>query len=216
MPDAPQITGQPSHLLQKVCSLTGQDQLFLYHGIIGKGRGVEILVEAFRQLPAHQHLILLGYGPLTDLAQDYARRYRNIHFVPAVPPEQLLSYSASAHVGLAVIENICQSYYYCLPNKLFEYLQCGLPVIVSDFPEMANVIDRHQCGWKVQVTVEDVVRQIRAITPDTLAEKAKAAATCRELLTWERESVKLNDLYRELFPTTLTQEGPIWRQRVAA
>jgi glycosyltransferase involved in cell wall biosynthesis len=216
LPEAFRGTEGSSDLFQKAFGLRDRDQLFLYHGIIGQGRGVGLLVEAFRQLPGHQHLIFLGYGPLTDLVQDYARRHRNIHFHPAVPPKDLLAYSMSAHIGLAVIENTCQSYYYCLPNKLFEYLQCGLPVIVSDFPEMASIVDRHQCGWKVRVSVEDVVDRIRAITEDELAAKRTAAFACRELFTWERESVKLEALYRRLFPTRMRQaECPRTQKRAA-
>lgn len=216
IPNAFRGAAQRSTLLQETCGLGDQDQVFLYQGVIAKGRGVELLLEAFRQLPPHQHLIFLGYGPKSDLVQDWARRYSNIHYLPAVTPDRLPWYSMSAHVGLAIIENVSKSYYYCLPNKLFEYIQAGVPVIVSDFPEMASIVDQHQCGWKVRVSVDDVVRQIRAIDSAALAEKKNAVLACRELLTWERESLELKNLYRELFPTLMDCSDSDWAQQKAA
>jgi glycosyltransferase involved in cell wall biosynthesis len=216
VPEGVQGVPRRPTLLQDACGLTDRDQVFLYQGVIAPGRGVELLLEAFRRLSAHQHLVFLGYGELSDLVREQARRYPNVHHVPAVAPDVLPLYTMSAHVGLAVIENVCQSYYYCLPNKFFQYLQAGLPVIASDFPEMAAVIDRHRCGWKVRVSVEDVARQIRAITDDELAEKTRAALACRGLFTWEREYSRLRDLYRQIFPTRIGQEEREHVQREAA
>ena len=54
-----------------------------------------------------------------------------------------------ADLGVAPIENVCLSYYFCSPNKLFEYINAGLPVVASDFPEMRQVIQRFS-GWFTQ------------------------------------------------------------------
>ena len=69
-----------------------------------------------------------------------------IHFLGAVNHNELLTYTASADIGLALIENISISYYYALPNKLFEYIMAGVPILSSNLPQMKKVIDDYQVG----------------------------------------------------------------------
>ena len=56
-----------------------------------------------------------------------------------VPHEQVTSITQQADLGIAPIQNVCLSYYYCAPNKVFEYLLGGIPVIGSNFPELKKM-----------------------------------------------------------------------------
>ncbi len=69
---------------------------------------------------------------------------KQLAFFGPVPSDQVTLYAASADLGIAAIENVCLSYYYCSPNKLFEYLLAGVPVIASDLPELGGIISRTQ------------------------------------------------------------------------
>ena len=57
-------------------------------------------------------------------------------------PDDLLEYTGSADLGSSLIQNTCKSYFYCMPNKLFEYLMTGLPVLVSDMKEMKEFVEK--------------------------------------------------------------------------
>src|SRR6202008_1790834 len=67
-------------------------------------------------------------------------------FAGAVPPEDVGATAAAARGGLCTIRNGGRGYYLFPPNKFFEYLHAGLPVVASDFPELRRIIDSYQAG----------------------------------------------------------------------
>ena len=85
-------------------------------------------------------------------------------FFGPVPSDQVTLYAASADLGIAPIENVCLSYYYCSPNKLFEYLLAGLPVIASDFPEMRHIIDKYGDDFKKFNSIFTMGRELSNFT----------------------------------------------------
>lgn len=137
---------------------------------------------------------------MTNLAES-ANLQERTFFIDEVSPEEILSYTSSADVGISPIENTCLSYYYCLPNKLFEYLMAGLPVAVSDFPEMAKIVKEYEVGEVFDPEdPQDIARAINAILRDEkkyqqYKENAKKAS---EVFNWENESKRLVNLYKEL------------------
>ena len=121
--------------------------IFLYQGSISKGRGVEIVTECFTTLQdTNAVVVFMGYGELEEYVKEMAKKYTNIYFHPAVTPEVLLEYTSSADFGISTIEDSCLSYRYCLPNKMFEYMMADLPLIVSNLPEMAKVVQKYGVG----------------------------------------------------------------------
>jgi glycosyltransferase involved in cell wall biosynthesis len=145
------FSGGKTSRLREAFGIDHRSLVFLCQGILDEGRGIPILLEAFGRLPLDRHVVFLGNGPMAEKVRSRALRHPNIHHHPAVPPDVLLEYTAGADVGISLIENVCLSYYYSLPNKVFEYLMSGVPVIVSDFPEMARLVDETGCGWKSSV-----------------------------------------------------------------
>lgn len=192
-------------LLRDAFNIGSEDILFLYLGILGPGRGIHLLLKVFANISEAKHILFLGSGTYEQTVKDYAQRYQNIHWHPLVDPADVLRYSADADVGLSLIENICLSYYYCLPNKLFEYLFSGIPVVVSDFPDMARVVDAYDCGWKTELSAPKVTQLISGITRLDIIQKRAGAARCRSELGWEDEQTKLLHLYaRDQKHQTLT------------
>ncbi|MBE9157906.1 glycosyltransferase [Nodosilinea sp. LEGE 06152] len=184
--------------LKRVLHVPPTETLFIYQGAIFAGRGIQILLEAFSQLPGDRHIVFMGYGELEDLVRNYAAQFSNIHFFPAVPPAEVLSYTRTADVGISLIENTCLSYYYCLPNKVFEYMAAGLPIIVSNFPEMARMVDTHGVGWKSSVDAATVIQLVQSLSPDDLAQARAQVLTTRQLYSWEFEQEKLIEVYQSV------------------
>ncbi|WP_443113631.1 glycosyltransferase family 4 protein [Herbaspirillum seropedicae] len=194
MRSAPQRTG----LLRRSIGLQPNSLLFIYQGMLSPGRGIEVLIETFAGIGGDRHLVCMGYGPLEELVRQMSRRHPNIHFMPAVPPDQVKDYTGDADVGLSLIENTCLSYYLCAPNKLYEYAACGVAPVVSDFPEMSRFVDSYDCGWKVEPEVDALRRLVERIDGETLATKRINAARAGAQYCWENEEPELLRMYKAL------------------
>lgn len=125
-----------------------EDQIILlYQGGLVSGRGVNLILEAFKSRKDNKIVaVFMGYGELESEIKSAASVYDNIFFFPAVTPDVVLEYTSSADMGLSLIENTCLSYYYCMPNKLFEYAMVGLPVLVSNMKDMSNLVLQNNMG----------------------------------------------------------------------
>jgi glycosyltransferase involved in cell wall biosynthesis len=173
-----------------------QDLIFIYQGLLNMGRGVDLLIEVFKNIEPNKHLIFMGYGPLEKIINEEIQNKSNIHFMPAVKPSEILSYTCGADIGLCIIENISLSYYYCLPNKFFEYLHSGLPVMASNFPDMTELIDYYNCGWSVNVEKFDIQNLINRINFLDINNVKNGVSKIREELTWQSESIVLKEIYK--------------------
>src|SRR5690606_25297168 len=130
--------------------------IFLYQGGLSSGRGIEILIEAFSNQEGDKNgLVCMGYGPLEHSIKEKADTTATIFYHPAVMPDVLLAHTSSADDGISFVEDLCLSSRYCLPNKVFEYLLAGLPVLTSDLFEMQRLVESEKVGI---VAVENTVR----------------------------------------------------------
>src|SRR5690606_35434059 len=132
--------------LRSRCGVGDDVTVFLYVGVLGPGRSIERLCRVFAKVSPERHLVLMGYGALEEFVAQCARRHPNIHFLPAVPPSEVRLYIRGADVGCCLIEEVSLSYRFSLPNKLFQCIVEGVPVIVNDLPEQASFVSRG-CGW---------------------------------------------------------------------
>ena len=203
VPYARNSSGGRTKLLREACGIERDTLLFVCQGIMEEGRGISIILDAFVRLPSDRHVVFLGNGPLAEEVQSLALTRPNIHYHSAVAPHELLEYTAGADVGISLIENVCLSYYYCLPNKVFEYLMSGVPVIVSDFPEMARLVDGAGCGWKSSVDPHCFATLAGSLTRGEIDERADAARVVSKSFSWQMEEATLIEIYKKL-PNRMT------------
>jgi glycosyltransferase involved in cell wall biosynthesis len=173
-------------------------KIVIYQGGIIPGRGVEGLLNAFAAHDDGVHvLVLMGYGELTPLAQDFAGRHANIFVQPAVAPEVVLENTASADVGVSYIDNPSLNDRHCLPNKLFEYIMAGLPVLVNDAPDMKCLVEGRGIGAVLgeltPTSVQAALRGLSQRSRDDLS--ARLASTAAEYC-WENQAKILVDAHR--------------------
>lgn len=177
--------------------------LFIYQGHLAPERGINVLLEVFRSVDPSKHIVFMGEGPSEPDVREHASRYPNIHYHPMVPTHAVLDHTADADVGIHLIENASLNYYYCLPNKVFEYLAAGLPILVRDYPELAALVDRYACGWKARSDATSIAQQIDALGPEDLAAVRPGVARAQEELNWQAEETALFAVY-----AGLRGEGP--------
>lgn len=172
--------------------------LFFYQGVLDEGRGVETTLAAFAGAPADRHIVFLGYGPKSKAIEEHARRHPNIHLLPAVPPDQLRSYTRSGDIGLCLIEPACLSYVYCLPNKLFEYMGSGVPVIATPLPEMSAIINSCGCGWTVENDPVALRQLITSISREEASARGAHGLQWTSENNWARECNAMRSVYSRL------------------
>ena len=115
----------------------------------------------------------------------------------AVPPGRLLEYTASCDFGISLIENSCLSYYYCLPNKVLEYLMCRKPVLVSDLKEMASLVESNGIGIVARnFTISEVTEGIKKLKSLDLHLIKRNINAIIDKYSWESQEVKLLEAYQ--------------------
>lgn len=195
----------PERSLRELLNVRRDHRILLYIGGITFNRGLEHLIDSMSYLP-DCHLVFMGYGA-NDYKQTLQRRAVTAGVAPRfsfygpVPPDEVTSYAAGADVGVAPIENACLSYYYCSPNKIFECLQAGLPVIASDFPEMKRVIEQHDIGCTFDPSdPEDIASAAKYILdhPEVWERMKQNTNQASKCYNWENEAKKLVSLYGSL------------------
>jgi glycosyltransferase involved in cell wall biosynthesis len=181
----------------------GEAPLVLHHGAAAQDRGGEALIRSMAELDG-AHLLFLGadggYADgLSELSAQLGLGPR-VHFRAPVPLAELLSYSAQADVGVTLLEDSCENHRLALPNKAFEYVAAGIPVVASDLPELSRVVEGYGIGWTVDPAdpasiAGGLSTALGAGDDPQLRERLERAAA---ELSWSRERERLVDLYAEL------------------
>jgi glycosyltransferase involved in cell wall biosynthesis len=122
-----------------------------------------------------------------------------VEFAGAVTADRLIETIREASVGLALIQPICLSYRMSLPNKVFEYVAAGLPVLGSDLPAIGSLVSEHRIGLLAEPgEVEDVAAKLgEMLEPERNSAFREAARKAAEQLNWDHEAVRLAQAYRE-------------------
>lgn len=165
--------------------------ILIYQGVILNGRGLKVLVKALKQIE-NTCLVIMGDGELKSELEILIEKEgltERVGFTGTIPQSDILSYTAAADIGCTLIENISKSYFYALPNKMFEYIAAGIPVLASNLPQMMQVIDEHRVGKYVNPDdIESVIAGIKELSDSgrkkELAENARKA---HFELNWEAE-----------------------------
>jgi glycosyltransferase involved in cell wall biosynthesis len=199
------IPARPGGGLRDHLADGGSASIVLHQGAPAVDRGCEALVGALRHLPADVYVVFLGSGEpafsaqLTELARRLGVEDR-MRLIESVALGELLAWTREADVGVALLEDTCLNHRLALPNKLFEYIAAGVPVVVSDLPELRRIVNHYNIGWTAtpgdpHAIAQAITQALKEPRDPRLRENlARAAAELR----WGQESQRLTDLYEML------------------
>ncbi|CUU85654.1 glycosyltransferase [Campylobacter hyointestinalis] len=174
--------------------------ILLYQGGLMRGRGLELWIEAFKRRKDDKVvMVFMGYGELEEDIKKAVKSTSNIFYHPAVSPDVVLDYTAATTAAVSYIYNSCLNYYYCMPNKLFEYTMVGLPVIVSNLKDMGYVVKKYKLGVVVNNDTIDAIN----LAIDELLGMDMANLRCNALkfakeYCWENQEIKMLNEYKKL------------------
>lgn len=168
---------------------------------INEGRGGEELVEAMPFVDEKAVFLIVGSGTvipqLKERVKDLQLEHR-VRFVSRVTPEMLYNYTYLSDIGIALDRDLSMNLRFSLPNKLFEYIKAGTPVVVSNLIERARIVGQYRVGLIVEdFQAENIAEKINKLVNDKqlyndLKANCKLAA---EDLCWENEEKVLEEIY---------------------
>ena len=198
------------HLLRTAVGVGDRTPIALYHGGFSKHRGLEELAAAILEPGLERvHAVYLGYGSQREWLEAEARDPKyggRLHVLAAVPPDRLLEWVVDADVGVLPIQASTLNHSLSTPNKLFECLAAGVPVVASDFGEMRRIVAEDPggplgelCDPADPASVAAGIRRILDLDPVASAELRRRCLTAaHERWNWETESARLVELYADL------------------
>lgn len=171
-------------------------KILLYQGMLNPGRGLYISIDAIALLEVKYKLVIIGDGPLKMDLQKYSGANDlsdRVKFFGSVPNEELIQYTKGADIGLCLIEPINLSKKLSLPNKVFEYLHAGIPVLGSDLPEIKHIIKNENIGLTSSLKADDAAEKIKIMAEQDYKLTLKQAA---QLINWQNEKGKLKSMLK--------------------
>lgn len=191
-------TIEKTDILRTALAIPSSKTILLYQGGLSSERGIERLLDAASRMSQRGYaLVFLGYGDLESRIQEVARSVGNVYFHPAVPPDILLHYTASADIGLHPINGGNLNHDLCLPNKLFEYLMAGLPVIVSRLSEMDRFVSENRVGVSIpDWSAESLLAALDSIRCLEESDLSECITRVTRKYCWENQAIKLVESYR--------------------
>lgn len=194
-----------SNMLRDKLSINENTKVVLYQGGLMSGRGLENLIDCAKHLNDNIIIVLMGYGGMKKSLQqkiDLISLHDKIKILDAVSSEDLIEYTASADLGVSPIQNICLSYYYSTPNKVWEYIIAGIPFVASDFPEMRKLAVEENMGAVFNPedpkSIADAINNLLENPEIYEIKKRNVLRFAEKKYNWEKESSKLLKAYNDL------------------
>ena len=173
--------------------------LLLQGAGINEGRGAEELVQSMQYLP-DCHLFIVGDGTVVPQLKEMSKQLHlqdKVTFVSRQTPEKLFNYTSLADIGICPGKDLGLNAHFSLPNKIFEYIKAGTPLVVTDLPEWRRIVNQYGVGIVAEgVTPDKFAEAVEKISdPARLSQCRENCRTAARELTWENEERVLEEVY---------------------
>lgn len=201
-----------SRSLREDIGVNQQELICIYTGNVAYGRGCEDMIIGLSKLRdsatfegvSLPHFVMVGRvvdevrAAMLDLARSH-KVEEWVHFVDPVPAHSVVDYISTADISIIPVQPKALSYEYAMPNKLFEALLAGLPILGSNLTEMGPFIRENRVGRTfIPGDSDDLAQQLARI----IIERDEYTDNHREKLTqkfsWEAQQKKLTDVFEKI------------------
>ena len=187
---------------RKIFPITQKQKIILYQGAISLNRNLENLVGAMATLK-REDIVLILMGPdsgklneLESIAKQEGILNKKVYFHPTVSQQELLDYTTSADVGIIPYPQIDINTTLCSPNKLFEYLVAGVPILANNSPELEKLVKSQNAGMVCPMrNIAEIAQGIEEIFNLNLPEIRRNLSKNSVNFTWFSQEKKLLNLY---------------------
>lgn len=173
-------------------------KIILYQGALNLGRGLDLMISSMEFLDDFI-FVIVGSGDIeTDLKQQVSNQklQEKVKFLGQLSPEELQKITPNASVGISLEEDLGLNYRFALPNKMFDYIQAEVPILVSDLPEMKQVVLDYNVGEiAIERTPEKIAEQIKNIANSNYSLELQKA---KKELVWANEEQVLLSVFKNL------------------
>lgn len=194
--------------LHEACGISKSKKIILYQGGFAQKRGLEALLLSAKYLDESWQLVFMGWGNFEeDLNKAHLlqnnndlKSLSNVSFVGKARQDELAYWSSGATIGVIPYENIGLNHWYCTPNKLWEYPNANVPILVSPFPEMQKVLEKWKIGWELPDPLDPKSIAVIINNLDE-SEIIEAKENCKNYMksdNWNLYAKKLIDGYKKL------------------
>ena len=178
-------------------------KIILYQGALNIGRGLPQLLDTMQYIDGAL-LLIAGDGDITNelkLKTAKLKLENKVRFLGKLPLNEVAYFTSQAHLGLSIEEDMGLNYRFALPNKLFDYIQAGVPVMVSNLPEMAKIVSKYNLGLILQSHDPKIMSGTitEALTNTDLRKvwKENLQRAASEFI-WEKEELILKEIFGNL------------------
>jgi glycosyltransferase involved in cell wall biosynthesis len=206
-PNNPELSQEEKEWIESIDRKIPENKnLLLLQGAgINESRGAEELVYSMLFLDAADyHLLIIGGGDVFEKLEkivDQNQLSDKITLLPKVPFAVLGHFTHQAKLGLSIDKPTVLNHKFSLPNKLFEYLFAGVPVLASRLIEQERIINQYDVGTFIEDHhPEHIARKIKEIfgDPDLLHRWKQNTCRVKEDLNWENESKIILDIFKQV------------------
>ena len=168
-----------------------------------RDRGIEETIEAM-SLTDNLLLLIVGNGAVIPKAKERVKELQmedKVWFIPCVSPQLLFNYTSLADIGVSLDKDASPNHHFSLPNKVFEYIKAGTPMLSTDLPERKRIIEHYDVGVIIHdLSPENIAEKLQMMALDETA-RQHWKANCQKAATelcWENEETVLKEIYLSL------------------
>ena len=189
-----------SHLTFKNKRSENSEKIILYQGAVNIGRGLKQAILAMHYVE-NAKLIIAGDGDIKADLESFTIKenlQNKINFTGRLSIEELSDLTPKADLGLSIEEDLGLNYRFALPNKLFDYIQAQVPVLISNLPEMSAIVEKYKIG---EITESLEPQFLATKITDALNNQEKRKVWIKNLpfaaneLNWEKEEKIIHEIF---------------------
>ena len=210
-------------LLREKTGLGKDRRILLFQGGFAPNRNLENLVASFARVNTPDvDLVMMGFGPFGETLRIIARKHgvldKRVFFLPAVPQSELLQHSASADMGIIPYPHVDLNSYYCTPNKLFEFIQAGLPILANQSPELDRFVVQQGFGLaRPMHCAKDIASAVdHAFARPELTDWRSQTKARRSEFAWQTQSIAYLRTMQPIIDSTKTTSHDNTNEQVVA